>query len=75
VINPPWFQDPIEQTAFNAYAYHQQSVDDFVKLLAADACPNSLTTQMDLLNWVGLNPEDLTDEDIDYIEREVNRRR
>ena len=75
MINPPWFQDPIEQTAFNAFAYHQQSVEDFVKLLAADACPNNLTTQMELLNWVGLNPEDLTNEDINYIEREVDRRR
>lgn len=74
MINPPWFQNPIEQTAFNAYAQHQQSVEDFTKMLAASPNPNDLQTQLFLLDQAGLQPDDLTDADIQYIEREATKR-
>jgi hypothetical protein len=64
----------MEQTAFNAYAYHQQKIDDFVNLLAAAADHNDGQVQRELLSQVGLSPEDLSTFDLNYIEREVNRR-
>lgn len=74
MINPPWFQNPVEQTAFNVYAQHQQSVEDFTKMLVASPNPNDLQTQLFLLDQVGLQPDDLTDADIQYIEREATKR-
>lgn len=73
-ITPSGCQCPIEQTAFNAYAYHQQKVDDFVNLLTAAPDPNNGQVQRELLSQVGLSPDDLSPYDLDYIEREVNRR-
>lgn len=75
MINPPWFQDPVEQTAFNAYTYYQNWVDRYIELLAAADDPNDPAEQLALLHRVGRNPSDLSQCDIDYIEREVNRRR
>ena len=73
-ISGPGCQCPMEQTAFNAYAYHQQKIDDFVNLLAAAADPNDGQVQKELLSQVGLSPDDLSPFDLNYIEREVNRR-
>lgn len=75
MIDAPWFNSPIEQTAFNAYTYHQNWVDRYIELLAAADDPNDSAEQLALLHRVGRNPSDLSQCDIDYIEREVNRRR
>jgi hypothetical protein len=61
-------------TAFNAYAYHQTRVDDYVDRLAAANDPNDGATQANLLYAAGLSPDALTSDDIEYIEREVSRR-
>jgi hypothetical protein len=61
-------------TAFNAYAYHQTCIDDYVNLLAAADDPNDPYTQTSLLYQVGLTPDALTSEDMNYIEREVSER-
>jgi hypothetical protein len=73
-ITSPWYQDPVEHTAFNAYAYHQNWVDQYIELLAAADDPNDSAEQLALLHQVGRNPSDLSQCDIDYIEREVAKR-
>ena len=73
-ITPPDCQCPINFTAFNAYAYHQTCIDNYVDRLAEADDPNDSTTQVNLLYAVGLSPDALTSDDIEYIEREVSRR-
>ena len=64
----------INNLAFSAYAYHQSAIDDYVGLLAAADDPNDSYTQTSLLYQVGLSPDALTSDDIEYIEREVSKR-
>lgn len=73
-ITPPDCQCPMNFTAFNAYAYHQSAIDEYINRLAAADDPNDGATQADLLYGVGLSPSDLTSDDIEYIEREVSKR-
>lgn len=73
-ITPPDCQCPMNFTAFNAYAYHQTCIDNYVDRLAAADDPNDNATQANLLYAVGLSPDALTSDDIEYIEREVSRR-
>ena len=73
-ISGPGCQCPMNFTAFNAYAYHQTCIDDYVDRLAAADDPNDSATQTNLLYAVGLSPDALTSDDIEYIEREVSRR-
>ncbi len=64
----------VNNLAFSAYAFSQQRIEDFINALAAADDPNDGATQTDLLYGVGLNPSDLTSDDIEYIEREVSKR-
>jgi hypothetical protein len=64
----------MNSTAFNAYAYHQSAIDEYINRLATADDPNDGAAQADLLYGVGLNPSDLTSDDIEYIEREVSKR-
>ena len=64
----------INNLAFSAYAYHQTCIDDYVERLAAADDPNDSATQANLLYAVGLSPDALTSDDIEYIEREVSER-
>lgn len=73
-VIPPWQTNQIEHTAFNAYAYHQQKIEDFIDALAAADDPNDADTQWDLSYCVGLNLHSLTLYEIDYIEKEVAKR-
>ena len=74
-ITPPGCQCPMEHTAFNAYAYHQQKVEDFINALAATDNPNDYWNQRYACRQSGASISDFSDEDIDYIEREVAKRR
>lgn len=71
MITAPWYRDPVETTAFNAYAYHQQQIDDFVRVLAAADDPNDAETQWEALRQVGLDVNDLSPFDLNYIEKEL----
>ena len=73
-IDLPGCQCPMDFTAFNAYAYHQTCIDNYVDMLAAADDPNDSATQVNLLYAAGLSPDALTSDDMEYIEREVNRR-
>lgn len=74
MINPPWFQDPIEQTAFNAFAYHQQNIEDFIDTLAASDDPNDYSNQYAAARSANLDVNSLTAQEREYIEREVTKR-
>ena len=74
-VVPPWQTNQVEHTAFNAYAYHQQKIEEFIDLLAAEADPNDADTQWAMLRQVGLSADSLSPYDIHYIEREVAKRR
>lgn len=73
-ISSPGCQCPMEFTAFNAYAYHQQKLDDYVSALVAAGGPTDRVTQTKLLYEVGFICSELSAADIDYIEREVAKR-
>lgn len=74
MVKAPWYPGPTEHLAFNAYAMHRQQVEDFIDILAAADDPNDEATQWDALEQVGLNANDLSPADLDYIEKEVARR-
>mgnify|MGYP003297790398 CR=1 FL=1 len=73
-ITPPGCQCPMERTAFNAYAYHQQKVEDFINALAATEDPNDYGVQREIARSLSINMDDFTDAEIEYIEREVAKR-
>ena len=70
----PGARSPIETTAFNVYAYHQQKIEDFINLLAASDDPNDWETQIDAAIDSGVDYNNLTSDEIDYIEKEVAKR-
>lgn len=74
MINPPWFQDPVEQIAFNAFAYHQQNIEDFIDALAASDDPNDYSNQYAAARSANLDVNSLTIQEREYIEREVIKR-
>lgn len=64
----------VENVAFSAYAFHQQNIEDFINELAASPDPNDPDIQAAVANSVNLSFNSLTSYDIEYIEREVNKR-
>lgn len=56
------------------YTYHQQKVEDFINALAAVADPNDYEVQRYVARDVGIRIDDLSDGEINYIEREVAKR-
>ena len=61
MIDAPWYRNPVETLAFNAYAFHSQEVEDVIEMIG-----NGTTSiQCDT---------DMNDSDKRYIEREVSRR-
>ena len=60
MIDAPWYRNPVETFAFNAYAFHTQEVEDVIEMIG-----NGITSiQCDT---------DMNDSDKRYIEREVSR--
>jgi hypothetical protein len=74
-ISGPGARSPIENTAFSAYAYHQQRIEDFINLLAASDDPNDFETQIDAAIDSGVDYNRLTSDELEYIEKEVVKRR
>ena len=73
-ISGPGCRCSMENLAFNAYAYHQQKIEDFINTLAAFDNPNESANQYAAAQMVELNINSLTSDEIDYIEREVTKR-
>ena len=61
----------INNTAFSAYVFHSQQIEDLINVLAAADDPNSESTQREAFDQVGLYPNDLTLDERNYIERKV----
>lgn len=70
----PNHRNKVVNTAFSAYAFHQQQVEDFINALAAVADPNDYEVQRYVARDVGIRIDDLSDGEINYIEREVAKR-
>ena len=67
----------INDPAFIGYAFEcdrnqklQEVIDDFCQVYD----PNDSATQAMVFNSAGIDPDSLTKEEINYIEKEVNRR-
>lgn len=56
------------------YYHHRQKMEDFINALAAEPNPNVLARQQELARAAGLNLNNLTSYDINYIEKEVAKR-
>lgn len=61
MIDAPWYRDPVETLAFNAYAYHQTEVEEVIEMIGNGA--TSISCDTDMSDW-----------DKRYIENEVQRR-
>ena len=61
MIDAPWYRDPVETLAFNAYAFHSQEVEDVISLIGNGATSIQCDT-------------DMSASDMRYIESEVQRR-
>ena len=61
MIDAPWYRDPVETLAFNAYAFHTQEVEDVIEMIGNGVTSIQCDTDMD-------------ESDKRYIEREVSRR-
>ena len=73
-ISPPGCQYPMEQTAFNAYAYNQQRLENFINYLASTDDPNDFDNQSAAALAANLNIGSLTAQERNYIESEVAKR-
>ena len=71
----PAHRDEVANTAFSAYAFRQQQIEDVINMLVATDDPNDFSTQCFVYNAVGINSDIFTDSEINYIEREVSRKR
>ena len=74
MITPPGCQKPHEYLAFNAYAFHQQKIEDFISALAATFDPNDYEIQREVARECGVRIDDFSDDEIEYIEKEVAKR-
>ena len=70
----PDHRSKVVNTAFSAYAYHQQGIEDFINALAATEDPNDYGVQREIARSLSINMDDFTDAEIEYIEREVAKR-
>jgi hypothetical protein len=64
----------MEHLAFNAYAYHQQGIEDFINYLVSAGDPNDFYAQRAAAQAAHLDMNSLTSDEIEYIEREVAKR-
>ena len=61
MIDAPWYRDPVETLAFNAYVFHSQEVEDVIEMIGNGATSIQCDT-------------DMNESDKQYIEKEVSRR-
>ena len=70
----PDHRNKVVNVAFSVYAFHQQQIEDFINALAATSDPNDYSNQYAAAQCAGLDPDTLTSDEIEYIEREVANR-
>lgn len=65
----------INNKAFSAYAQRTQQIEDIIqKLSTVNDNPNDFLVQQSIFRAVGIDSDTLTNQEIEYIEREVSRR-
>lgn len=64
----------VRNVAFSAYAYHTQTIEDFIDRLAAEDDPNDAWVQARIAMDLGINLNRLSESEIQYIEEEVAKR-
>lgn len=72
-----WAPDMHEKrhnVAFSGYAYHTQTIEDFIDTLAAEDDPNDVWVQQRVAMRFGINLDRLSQSEIFYIEEEVAKR-
>lgn len=70
----PGERTKVENVAFSSYAYHNQEMENFINALAAVPDPNDLTVQQNIAYNLGINIDNFSDQEIEYIEKEIERR-
>ena len=65
----------INNKAFSAYAMRQQEIEDLIDALVTSDNPNDYATQLSIYKALDFNSDTLTIKEIEYVEREVSRRR
>lgn len=73
-ISSPGCQCSMERTAFNSFVYHQAKLDDYINALAKTDNPNDYWNQRYAARQAGVDFNDFSPEDREYIEREVSKR-
>ena len=73
MIKAPWYS-PEEDLAFTMYAISQTKIENLIDELVHADDPNDFWTQRNICRKLDLNLDDLTDNEIHYIEEEVARR-
>lgn len=77
-VDPPWYDGPVERLAFNAYAMRKTGLEEIINSLVESDDPNDIENQAIAFgkghdyNIFGM--EDLTSDEIDYIQTEVAKR-
>lgn len=57
---------------FGCVFVRKQMIDDFIEVLGATDDPNDYSNQVDAARCVGINMNDLTTDEIEYIERKLS---
>lgn len=71
----PERRSSIANKAFSSYAFRQQQIEDVINLLVEAPDPNDYSTQIDAYAAVNLNSDTLTDNEVEYMIKEIRRRR
>ena len=74
ITSPCHPENAICNTAFSAYAYRQQQIEDFINALASTNNPNDYGNQSTAALVSNLNISSLTSDEVQYIESEVAKR-
>ena len=63
-VDAPWYNDPVENTAFNLYAMQHEELDELADKLK----------EYEITNWEGVKEYyNLTDYEMAYLEDRINR--
>lgn len=73
MIKAPWYR-PEEDVVFTLFAAEQTKIEELINRLAKEEDPNDFWRQRMICRELDLNLDDLTDNEIHYIEEEVARR-
>lgn len=65
----------INNKVFSAYTFRQQQIEDVINYLAAADDPDNFPTQLAAYEAANLDSDTLTDDEIDYMVKEIEIRK